>query len=240
MSADQPTTSGEPHGDDPDAVGQRETADAKPSVEAARAVDHVLQPDPARGAATEGGRTASAPAGAGADERTTGNPGNPWGRTNAACDERTGLTPLERAAAQHVIAGVAPQVAARLAGYRDPISAGKHLRRKLAFTDFCLAHMREKMVRYHEILELAKRNIVFLLSDDDTPEHVRGTLSIGVLRVLAKAGRDGKSLIERALDEDKVEADPRTIAARLIAATTPTPVDPMPGSPTVIDAEVIQ
>ena len=168
------------------------------------------------------------------------NPGNPYGRTGAALDPRTGLTPLERAAAGHVIAGVAPQTAARLAGYRDPTAAGKHLRSKQQFTDFVLAHLRDKVVRYHQILELSKQNIVFLLSDDETPDNVRATLSLGVLRVLAKSGRDGKSLIERALDEDKVEADPRTIAARLIAATTPTPTDPLPGSPTVIDAEVIQ
>lgn len=164
------------------------------------------------------------------------NMGNPAGRTGAALDPATGLTAMETAAALEVASGVAPQTAARRVGYRDPIDAGKHLRRKQAFTDFVIAHMREKVVRYHQMLELSKQNLVYLLSSDETEDKVRAQVSLGVLRILAKTGRDGKSLIERALDEDKIEADPRTIAQRLIAATT---APALPGAPMVIDVEPI-
>lgn len=167
------------------------------------------------------------------------NPGNPLGRTGAALDPRTGLTPKEREAARYMIAGAAPQTAASLAGYAEPVTEAKRLRAKQKFTDFVLRGMREKVVRYHEMLELSKQNIVYLLSSDDTDEKTRAAVALGVLRVLAKTGRDGKTLIERALEEDKTEADPRVLAQRLIASATAPLAPELPGAPQVItiDAE---
>jgi phage terminase small subunit len=144
-----------------------------------------------------------------------------------------GLTEMQKAAAERMIAGDSATEAARKAGYRDPRDAGKALRRSDSFTDYVMAHMRGKIVRYHEMLELSKQNIIYLLGTDETDDRVRAHLALGVLKVLAKSGKDGKTLIERAMDEDKVEADPRTIAARLLSAAVPAP--PLPGEPDVID-----
>lgn len=127
-----------------------------------------------------------------------------------------------------------------MAGYAAPTDEAKRLRRKLAFTDYVITELRERAVRYAQILELSKQNIVYLLSTDETPDNVRAALSLGVLKVLAKSGRDGKSLIERAVDEDAKEQDPRMIAQRLIAATTPAPSAPLPQDPPIIDAEVTE
>lgn len=137
-----------------------------------------------------------------------------------------------------MIKGLSPTEAARRAGYQDPRGAAKDLRRMQPFTDYVIAHLRGKVVRYHEILELSKQNVVYLLSTDETEDKVRATLALGVMRILAKAGKDGKSLVDRALDEDKAEADPKTIAQRLLAHGVPAPA--LPGAPVVIDVEPIE
>lgn len=150
-------------------------------------------------------------------------------------DPITGLTPMQHRAALGVARGLSPTEAARQAGYQDPKGAAKDLRKMQTFTDFVLSRIRGKIVKYHEILELSKQNIVYLLSDDETEDKVRAAVALGVLRVLAKSGKGG-SLIESALEEDKVEADPRTIAQRLLTHGAPA----LPGQPKVIEVEVIE
>ena len=122
-----------------------------------------------------------------------------------------------------------------MAGYAEPHASARRLRSRQAFTDFVITKLRGKAVLYHQILELSKQNIVYLLQSDDTPHNTRAVLALGVLRLLAKSGRNGKSLIESAMDEDKHETDPRVIAERLLTAAS---APEIPGQPQVIDAEV--
>ena len=142
---------------------------------------------------------------------------------------------MQHAAALGMVAGLSPTEAARRAGYQDPKGAAKDLRKVQPFTDYVISHLRGKVVRYNEILELSKQNIVYLLSTNETEDKVRATVALGVLRIIAKAGKDGKSLVDKALDEDKSEADPKTIAQRLIAHGVVAPS--LPGAPVVIDVE---